>query len=232
VYQIGRIYLEFEDIFMSTSHLFLILAATAAPIFGAGTPPTDATAEAIRLQRQAIAAMDASLAAQRLSVRKQVGKDAGGGFFLLDAPARSGVIRTAAAEPDCNPLSSSALEPLIAGAARREDLEPGLLRSVVRQESAFRPCAVSTKGAMGLMQLMPSTAAQLGVKDPFDPEENLNAGARFLKQLMTIYNDLPLALGAYNAGPGRVNQTGGVPNIPETLDYIQKILGGDKVPLP
>jgi soluble lytic murein transglycosylase-like protein len=114
--------------------------------------------------------------------------------------------------------------PPLADAANREHLQPELLRGVVQQESGFRPCAVSPKGAMGLMQLMPGTAAQLGVKNPFDPKENVDAGARFLKQLLDIYNDLPMALGAYNAGPGRVNEAGGVPAIPETLNYIQRIM--------
>ena len=74
------------------------------------------------------------------------------------------------------------------------------------------------------MQLMPATALQFGVQDPFDPEENINAGARFLKQLMTRYaGDLTLALGAYNAGPGRVDAAGGLPPIAETLNYVQDI---------
>jgi soluble lytic murein transglycosylase-like protein len=77
---------------------------------------------------------------------------------------------------------------------------------------------------------MPATAAQLGVKDPFDPRENLDAGAKFLKQLMSMYEDLPLALGAYNAGPGKVNLAEGVPKIPETLNYVQKILSVLPVP--
>jgi soluble lytic murein transglycosylase-like protein len=77
---------------------------------------------------------------------------------------------------------------------------------------------------MGLMQLMPATAAQLGVKDPFDPKENLDAGAWFVKQLLTVYKDLPLALGAYNAGPARVNAIDGIPAIPETQEYVRRIM--------
>ena len=89
-------------------------------------------------------------------------------------------------------------------AARRQDLDEEVLRGVIQQESAFRPCAVSPKGAMGLMQLMPATASQLGVPNPFDPAANVDAGARFLKELLTRYGgDLPLALGAYNAGRPR-----------------------------
>jgi len=110
-------------------------------------------------------------------------------------------------------------------AAQREDLEPDLIRSVIRQESAARPCAVSSKGAMGLMQLMPTTALQFGVSDAFDPKENVSAGARLLKQLLAMYGgDVSLALGAFNAGPGKVTPSGGLPDYPETLDYVQKVL--------
>jgi soluble lytic murein transglycosylase-like protein len=102
---------------------------------------------------------------------------------------------------------------------------PKLLRAVMERESGFHPCAVSPKGAKGLMQLMPDTAAQLGVKDPFDPKENVDAGAHYLKQMLDRYKgDLSQALGAYNAGPAAVDQAGGVPDIPETLDYVKSIL--------
>jgi soluble lytic murein transglycosylase-like protein len=80
--------------------------------------------------------------------------------------------------PDCPALASSESEPLIAQAAARNKLNPDLLKAVIAQESAFRPCAVSEKGAMGLMQLMPETAQSLGTKDPFDPSQNVDSGAR------------------------------------------------------
>jgi soluble lytic murein transglycosylase-like protein len=84
---------------------------------------------------------------------------------------------------------------------------------------------------MGLMQLMPATVQELGVRDPFDPAENLSSGARLLKQLLTRFGgDTALALGAYNAGPGRVEESGGVPEIPETLHYVQQILS--QLPIP
>ena len=109
--------------------------------------------------------------------------------------------------------------------AKAQDVKPELLRAVMEQESAYRPCAVSSKGAQGLMQLMPATAQELGVIDPFDPKENISAGAKFLKQLMDKYaGDLPKALGAYNAGPANVDQAGGVPDIPETKNYVDAIL--------
>jgi soluble lytic murein transglycosylase-like protein len=172
--------------------------------------------------------MQPSLAAQRSSIAQQVGDRSSESFFLLGPPSRSSLVPVPAPvlapESDCEPLPAAQLDSLIEGAARQQDLQPELLRSMVNQESGARPCAVSSKGAMGLMQLMPATAAQLGVKDPFDPQENLNAGAWFVKQLLTTYNDLPLALGAYNAGPAKVNAIDGIPAIPETQNYIQKIL--------
>jgi soluble lytic murein transglycosylase-like protein len=95
----------------------------------------------------------------------------------------------------------------------------------MKQESGFRPCAVSPKGAIGLMQIMPATAAQFNVKNPFNPKENVDVGARLLKELLGRYNgNLAFALGAYNAGPSRVDEAGGVPNIPETTDYVERIL--------
>ena len=117
------------------------------------------------------------------------------------------------------------LTPLIQQAAQHEGVDANLLRAVAQQESGFRSCAVSQKGAMGLMQLMPATAQELGVHDPFDPAESLSSGARLLKQLLERFGgDTALALGAYNAGPGRVEESGGVPRIPETIRYVQQIL--------
>jgi soluble lytic murein transglycosylase-like protein len=93
------------------------------------------------------------------------------------------------------------------------------------QESGFRPCAVSAKGAMGLMQLVPGTASDLGVTDVFNPEANVLGGARLLKQLLDHYGgDLRLTLSAYNAGAGKVDASMSVPTIPETIDYVNRIL--------
>jgi soluble lytic murein transglycosylase-like protein len=117
------------------------------------------------------------------------------------------------------------LDLMIKEAARRESLTPDLLRAVIRKESAFQPCAVSEKGALGLMQLMPATAARFGVDDPFDPRQNIDAGTKFLGELLKRYgNDLSLALSAYNAGPARVDAKGGIPSIPETVAYVSGIL--------
>ena len=208
--------------------LFLILLAVAANGLAQDVAqPADskpAVEKPVALQQQSVAAMQPSLAAQRASIAKQVGDHSSPSFFLLGPPSETGLVPVQEPEGDCEPLPASQLDPLIEGAARRQDLQPELLRSMIRQESGARPCAVSPKGAMGLMQLMPATAAQLGVKDPFNPGENLNAGAWFMKQLLNIYDDLPLALGAYNAGPARVNAIGGIPPIPETQEYVKKIM--------
>jgi len=213
---------------MKFLNLFLILLAVGAPGLAQDAPqPADskpAAEKPVAAQQQSVAAMQPSLAAQRASIAKQVGDRSSESFFLLGPPSQSDLVPVLAPESDCEPLPASQLDPLIEGAARQQDLQPELLRSMIHQESGARPCAVSPKGAMGLMQLMPATAAQLGVKDPFNPGENLNAGAWFMKQLLNIYDDLPLALGAYNAGSARVDQSGSVPDIPETQDYVTNIL--------
>ncbi len=114
---------------------------------------------------------------------------------------------------------------LIQRAAERHDLDPLLVDAVIRQESGFRADAVSSAGAVGLMQLMPSTARALGVSDPFDPAANVEGGTRLLRSLLDRYDGrLDLALAAYNAGPEAVDRYGGVPPYPETQAYVDGIL--------
>src|SRR6202043_1895954 len=109
-------------------------------------------------------------------------------------------------------------------AAARHNVDPNLVRAVVKVESNFNPNAVSRKGAMGLMQLMPSTARQLKVRNPFDPEQNVDAGVRHLKQLLESYGgDVKLTLAAYNAGAGAVARSSGVPHFAETQNYVRRI---------
>ncbi len=108
--------------------------------------------------------------------------------------------------------------------ARREGLSPDLIKAVAIVESALRPDAVSPKGAMGLMQLMPATAKEYGVDDPFDPDESLRAGGALIRDLLDQFDgDLTLALAAYNAGPGAVRRHGGVPAFRETREYVRKV---------
>lgn len=128
--------------------------------------------------------------------------------------------------PDCPAMEPSVSDPLIADAALHNNLNPDLLRAVIRVESGFRPCVVSEKGAMGLMQLMPDTAQSLKTADPFDPAQNIESGARYLKQMLTRFKrDIKLALAAYNAGPEKVDgPTPAVPDIRETRDYVERIV--------
>jgi len=117
------------------------------------------------------------------------------------------------------------VDSLLREAAARHGLDPRLVRAVVSVESAFRTDAVSPKGAQGLMQLMPKTAASLGVTDAFDPQQNLEGGSRHLAALVADYKgDLDRALAAYNAGQGAVARHGGIPPYRETQDYVAKVL--------
>jgi soluble lytic murein transglycosylase-like protein len=109
--------------------------------------------------------------------------------------------------------------------ARRHGLDPELVLAVIAVESAFRKDAVSPKGAQGLMQLMPGTARELGVKDAFDPAQNLDAGARYLNALLEqFHGDVKLAIAAYNAGPGAVKRHKGIPPYRETRAHVEKVL--------
>ena len=117
------------------------------------------------------------------------------------------------------------LRALAAAAAERHGLDPELVLAVVGVESAFRPEAVSPKGAQGLMQLMPRTAVSLGVEDAFDPEQNLDGGVRHLGSLLAQYDgDVERALAAYNAGEGAVARHGGIPPFRETREYVKRVL--------
>jgi soluble lytic murein transglycosylase-like protein len=167
-------------------------------------------------------AMSVSLQRQRESVRIQLSS----AVQVRERTKPSGLsIANSLAPSDCEPLAQTEVDNLIEDAARKEGLDPRLVREVARQESGFRPCAVSSKGALGVMQLMPSTAKDLEVDNPFDPRGNITAGSRFLKFLLDRYDgDLASALGAYNAGPTRVDKAGGVPAITETQQYVSTIL--------
>jgi soluble lytic murein transglycosylase-like protein len=121
-------------------------------------------------------------------------------------------------------FSQQEIDAAIDQAASRHNVDPSLVRAVIKVESNFNPNAVSRKGAMGLMQLMPQTARSLNVSNPFDPEQNVDAGVRQLKQLMENYGgDVKLTLAAYNAGPGAVARSSGVPHYAETRQYVKRI---------
>jgi hypothetical protein len=170
--------------------------------------------------------MTDSLAKQRLAAIQQVAAVMGKApkpavsFFTvpwIETPVPFSV-------PPCDPLPAAELDKLVEQSSQQQGVKAELIRAVIAEESGGRPCAVSWKGAQGLMQLMPATSDQLGVQDPFDPRQSVEAGAKLLKQLLTKYNnDVSLALAAYNAGEGRVDRDGRVPQIPETQNYVNDI---------
>ena len=122
------------------------------------------------------------------------------------------------------PSYTNAYDPIISSTARDFGVEPALVKAVIAAESSFWPEAVSPAGALGLMQLMPETAAELGVADPFDPTQNIEGGTRYLSEMLDRSGDIRRALAAYNAGPHAVDRYDGVPPYRETRLYISRVL--------
>lgn len=163
-------------------------------------------------------------------------RDASGRLVISDRPARAGsadvsyavggsdAIRTTVRTDAIHPSTRAAIEAIVERQAAQHAINPDLVRAVIQVESAWNPRAVSSKGAMGLMQLMPATARELGVTDPFDPAQNIRGGVKYLKQLLERYDgNAELALAAYNAGPGAVDRYGRIPPYRETQNYVRKI---------
>jgi soluble lytic murein transglycosylase-like protein len=158
----------------------------------------------------ALAQQQASVHIQAVAAAKTAASPAAPAFFTERPPTGLGLLA------ECDPLPPDQLNGIITGAAQKQGVSFEVIKAVVEEESSARPCAISYRGAQGLMQLMPATAEQLNVQDPFDPKENVEAGAQLLKLLLTKYdNNLTLALSAYD---------GGIPPIPETLNYVSDIL--------
>lgn len=160
-------------------------------------------------------------------------RDANGNLVLsdrrLDSSAKTyavaGSPAVRATKAALSPAAPGRYDELVRAHAERHNLRPDLVRAVIQVESAFNPRARSPKGAMGLMQLMPATALQLGVRNPYDPEDNIRGGTAYLRQLLDRYDgNEELALAAYNAGPGAVDRYGQrVPPYRETRAYVRKI---------
>ena len=210
----------------------LILLVMALGVFGAEEaakpkdPPKDVPKPVNSFERQRL-----SVERQMQGIRESFPPPFGG------QPATLVASSTAAPGPpppaDCPPVTAAAMKPIIDREATKQKVDAGLVRAVVEAESAYSPCAVSPVGAMGLMQLMPATAESLQVTDPYDPNQNITAGTQYLKQMLERYGgDIAKALAAYNAGPARVDAAGGVPPIPETQEYVRKIMGKIGPPRP
>ena len=185
------------------------------------------------LIRLAIAAVLVVAAAVPARAQIYTWRDANGNLVLSDHP-RDGVPVKTYAVPKTDsvrvtrfvaPSRAGVYEDLIVEQARLQGVRPSLVRAVVQVESGFNPSAVSPKGALGLMQLMPATARQFHVGNPFNPIENVRAGVAYLKELLVRYNyKEELALAAYNAGPGAVDRYGrSVPPYGETRSYVSRI---------
>ncbi len=142
------------------------------------------------------------------------------GFDVALASAASWPEQPASAAAGATPYAAE-----IDAAAARNGVDPAVLRGLIRQESGFNPMAGSPAGAQGLAQLMPGTAAALGVSDPFDPAQSIDGGARYLRQQLERFGgDVQKALAAYNAGPGAVERFGGIPPYAETQGYVRKVM--------
>jgi len=154
-------------------------------------------------QRESMGKMEAAAALQKAAAQAQTAVVPDRSFFWAGWSSPSMLPPPA---PDCPPMEDSESGPLVRAAAARHQPNPELIKAVIRQESGLRPCAISEKGAMGLMQVMPYTAQSLQTKYPLDPAQNIEAGASYLNQMLTRFKgDLRLALAAYNASPERVD---------------------------
>ncbi len=201
---------------MSRWLVLLMIWGPAAPCFGQAQPDEKPETD----HRTAVEK-------QRAAARLQAGVRDGGGesFFLVPFSYPAPVLPSFAAPASCAPASKEQIGKWIAEAAAKEGVARNVIEAVVEVESAYDSCAVSPKGAEGLMQLMPAVQEELDVSDPFDARQNLFAGVRHLKRLLDEHKgDLKLALSAYNAGAARVQESGGVPALPETQDYVARIL--------
>jgi hypothetical protein len=189
--------------------LCLVLGSLALAVFGLQAAPPDASPSRITTVVRA---------------------DAHSGRLVRSTVVAARVITEKVVAPQTPADAKAPIEPsvtvneLVASIARRHDVEPSLVDSVIRVESNYNPNAVSPKGAMGLMQLIPSTARRFGVNDTFHPQQNIEGGVRYLKYLMQLYNgDERLALAAYNAGEGAVAKYKGIPPYPETQNYVYQV---------
>ncbi|MFN2443995.1 MAG: lytic transglycosylase domain-containing protein [Vicinamibacterales bacterium] len=184
----------------------------------------------------ALAVLVGLASAARAEAQIYAWKDANGNMVLSDRSRPDGgevrtfevpgtqTVRVTKAEERVTVSGRARFDDIIDEHAQLHRVSPALIRAVIQLESGFNPWAVSPKGALGLMQLMPATARELGVDNPFHPAQNIRGGVTYLRRLLDLYDqDVPLALAAYNAGPGAVARYGDVPPYRETQEYVRRI---------
>lgn len=188
---------------------------------------TDAISRIAQIQSLVAQAAPAAASSTTAATTAASGTASSTDFASTLSAASTGTTATLAAARTSTTAATvpADLEPLIRSAAAQAGVDPALVAAVAKAESGFRTDAGSPAGARGLMQLMPSTAVGLGVTDILDPAQNLNAGARYLRQQLDRFGgDTQLALAAYNAGPGAVSRFGGIPPYQETQTYVARVM--------
>jgi soluble lytic murein transglycosylase len=148
--------------------------------------------------------------------------DSGGTVHFTNMPQGKGYEKISSSK---GPSPETDYEYIIREKSAKYEIEPSIIKALINAESGWNPKAVSNKGAIGLMQLMPSTASEMNINNPYDPEENIEGGTRYLRMMLNRFNgDLDLALAAYNAGPATVEKNRGIPAFTETKKFVKKVL--------
>lgn len=205
-------------------------AAPLAAVTAASTPPCDAPSMMMTMTVTVTPATAPTIQTWRVTVPTTANLPPSSPPASPPAspPCRPPLAPVEAPDPQpgrFNAVNRQRLAPTIQQVASAYQLEPALLHAVISAESSYNPQAHSPKGARGLMQLMPATAKRFGVSNPYDPTENLHGGARYLRWLLDLFTDLPLALAAYNAGEGAVQRYGNtIPPYQETQTYVRRVL--------
>lgn len=205
----------------------MVIAVAAAAQTGAGRQPPVARSQSFTTVHRAVLRNGFSIQHARRQQIEGVTRLFLSASGYVDVPTAEIAAFEREQVPRPPPLAGQLADvnALVDHASQQHNIDADLIHSLIRAESAYNPRAVSPKGAQGLMQLMPQTASELGVKDSFAPADNIDAGTRYLRQLLALYNnDMKKALAAYNAGPRRVTQHGGVPPYRETRKYVSRVI--------
>ena len=198
----------------------LLMTAALCTAFGAALPARAQLSYYVDEQGNIIYTNDEAPRPPKVPAEKAAGEN---GSAPTGPNQGSSALHAASSMPAAQP-GPDVLHQLVQETAHKHNVDPNLVSAVISTESNWNTSAISRKGAQGLMQLVPETAQHFGVYNPFDPEQNVDAGVRYLSMLLDRYNgDLPKALAAYNAGPSAVDRWGGVPNYRETREYVQKV---------